>query len=173
MATPERIGICQMTLILTILAFLVLGTTCIILFYVLYNRRLRLKELEVISTVDIDDKVMAVLDIVINDCFKDYQILRLIPMQKMYITEEHEDRIRKDMVDMVTTRISPYTLEKLSLVYNPAHIAEVISDKIYIVVMNYVLNVNLPYNDEELSANESSSAPTQIPIQGQSQVQAI
>lgn len=170
MATPERIGFCQTAIVLVVLAFLVLGTTCVILFYVLYNRRLRLKELEVISTVDIDDKVMAVLDLIISDCFKDYQILRLIPLQELFITEAREDEIRRDMVDMVTIRISPYTLEKLSLVYNPAHIAEVISDKIYIVVMNYVLNVNLPHNDEELSANETSSAP--IPIQEQ-QVPAI
>lgn len=156
MATPEGISLCVTLLVSISVTFLILGLVCAIMIGILYSRRLRLKELEIVGNAEITDKITKVLELVIQDCFSDYQILRLIPLNEDYITEDREQEIRRDLVDMVSTRISPYTLEKLSLIYNPAHIAEVISDKIYITVMEYVLSVNMPYNEEELNGRQPS-----------------
>lgn len=97
----------------------------------------------------IDLSVPQLLDALIEDCFKDYQIKVLVPMQEMFISDEREKKIREDLVEIVADRLSPATLDKISLFYNVREIDKIIADKIYITVMNYRVEHNTPYANNE------------------------
>lgn len=91
---------------------------------------------------DINSSIPEILDLVITECFNDYRIKFLEPIEQGYITSEREIEIRSDLVRIVTGRISEATLDKLSLFYNINSIADILADKIYICVMNYVVDHN-------------------------------
>lgn len=90
----------------------------------------------------IDNSIPAILNEIIDECFTDYKLLVLFPKNEAYLTEEREREIRSDLAAKVTERLSPMTMDKLSLRYNVANIGAIIADKIYIVVMNYVIEHN-------------------------------
>ena len=97
----------------------------------------------------IDSSIPQILDVIIDDCFKDYQIKVLVPMQELFINDDREKKIREDLVDIVTDRLSPATLDKIGLFYNIREIDKIIADKIYITVMNYRVEHNTPYANNE------------------------
>lgn len=98
----------------------------------------------------IDKNIPTLLHDIIDDCFRDYNIMVLIPRNELYITDEREREIRNDLVQKVVNRISPMALDKLSLFYNVHKIDEIIADKVYITVMNYVVEHNAVISDEAL-----------------------
>ena len=99
---------------------------------------------------DINSSIPEILDLVITECFNDYRIKFLEPIERGFITAEREIEIRSDLVRIVTGRISEATLDKLSLFYNINSIADILADKIYICVMNYVVD----HNKDFLNVNE-------------------
>lgn len=106
---------------------------------------LRMQEYSTNINALIDDSIPRLLESVITECFNDYQILVLIPKNENYITDEREKEIRDDLVMKVSERLSPMMLDKLSLWYNPVNIGSVIADRIYILVMNYVVEHNAEF----------------------------
>lgn len=121
-----------------LLACIALAITVI----VLNNRhRKRLEKLtlyQINVAATIDKSIPETLDLIIQDCFTDYQIKFLMPIDEGFINSEREMQIRKELVQIVTNRISSAALDKISLFYNISNIADIIADKIYIIVMNYV-----------------------------------
>ena len=97
----------------------------------------------------IDDNIPKILEAIINDAFRDYQIMNLIPRGELYITDEREKEIRSDLIDKVVTRLSPMALDKISLFYNVHQIDAIIADKVYITVMNYVVDHNSVISEKE------------------------
>lgn len=95
----------------------------------------------------IDESIPEVLDLVIRESFNDYQLKSLYPLNEGYINSDREAEIRGELIALVSSRISNAALDKISLFYNIANIADVIADKIYIAVMNYVIEHNRPFND--------------------------
>ena len=96
----------------------------------------------------IDQSIPEILDLIIKESFADYEVKYLLPLEEGFINNEREAQIRKDLVQLVTKRISRAALDKISLFYNIANIADIIADKIYILVMNYVTTHNTKFNDE-------------------------
>ena len=90
----------------------------------------------------IDRSITDLLNYIIDETFSDYKLKFLIPMNEGYINSDREAEIRKDLTRAVVSRLSDATLNKLYLLYNKSNISDVIADKIYIVVMNYVLDHN-------------------------------
>lgn len=126
------------------LAIAVIGV-CIYSIYVTnkHNKSVeRLTEYNINVASNIDQSIPTLLEIIINDCFDDYKIKELLPLEDKYINSDGEKQIRDGLVVMVTSRISNATLDKLSLFYNLANIGSIIGDKIYIIVMNYVVEHN-------------------------------
>lgn len=105
----------------------------------------------------IDKNIPNLLSDIIEDCFRDYEIMILIPRNELYITDEREKEIRADLVQKVVNRLSPMALDKLSLFYNVHKIDEIIADKVYITVMDYVVRHN-SLIDEEASRNTVNSS---------------
>lgn len=114
----------------------------------------RLTEYNINVVSNIDQSIPTLLEIIIKDCFDDYKIKELLPLDEQYINSEGEKKIRDGLVVMVTDRISRATLDKLSLFYNPANIGTIIGDKIYITVMNYVVEHNNTIMSQESNKNK-------------------
>jgi len=96
-------------------------------------------------TANIDRSIPEILNIIIQESFDDYQVKFLAPLNEGYLNEERESQIRKDLVSIVTSRLSNAAMDKLSLIYNPMNIANILADKIYIIVMKYVSDHNAQF----------------------------
>ena len=70
-----------------------------------------------------------------------------INLNEGFINSDREAEIRGEVINLVSSRISNAALDKVSLFYNVTNIADILADKIYIAVMNYVINHNQPFND--------------------------
>ena len=103
---------------------------------------------------NIDRSIPGVLEYLIQDCFNDYKVKNLAYKIEEYITPEREAEIRKDLVEVVTKRLSRATLDKLSLFYNIDSIATILADKIYIIVMDYVVDHNSKLNNMQSPKNK-------------------
>lgn len=125
---------------------------CLIVIAIKDNRTykqqmIRISQYSVNIQATIDDSIQDLLTSIINECFEDYKLLVLYPKNENYITDAREEEIRKDLVNKVAERISPMSLDKLSLRYNLDNIDMVIADKIYIIVTNYVVETNSVKDD--------------------------
>lgn len=107
-----------------------------------YKKVIELSKYQIDTSATIDDTIKNLLADIITECFEDYKLIVLYPLQEGAIDDKREEAIRKDLVEKVGERISDATLNKLSLRYNRINIGSVIADKIYITVMNYVLDHN-------------------------------
>lgn len=131
-----------------------IGIFALVCYMVYLNNKYKTKVLEKsaysinIQSV-IDESIPQILDVIINECFEYYKILVLIPRQEYYISDERETQIREDLAKRVAERISPVTIDKLSLYYNVDNLSDVIGEKIYVTVMNYVIEVNSLKEDKK------------------------
>ena len=139
MSVSDIIGI---GILICVVAFLV------IIFYAIranlgYRKEmLRMSEYSINSQAVIDDNIPRLLNDIIDECFQDYQLMVLIPNPETHISEQREAQIRADLIAKVVERLSPMSLDKLSLRYNVSNIDRIIADKVYITVTNYVVQHN-------------------------------
>lgn len=132
---------------LVIILSIFLACTITVFGYLIYtmnkhkNNMENLTKYSINVSANIDRSIPGVLEYIIQDCFNDYKIKNLA-YKNEYITPEKEANIRKDLVGMVSDRISPAALDKLSLFYKIDSIASILADKIYITVMDYVVDNN-------------------------------
>lgn len=132
---------------LTVIAFVLLAIIGMLVFVIVSNWKHR-KNMERISmyqinvTSTIDSSIPEILSMVIRECFEDYQVKTLLPLEEGYINSDREAEIRRGLVEIVTSRLSSATIDKLSLYYNIKNIADIIADKVYITVLHYVVEHN-------------------------------
>lgn len=139
--------IIELTILCVALAVFLIGTLIVLILFYRTNKKhqSQLMELGRYSTnvqAVIDKNIPLLLNDIIDDCFRDYEIMVLVPKNELYITDEREKEIRNDLVGKVVERLSPMALDKISLFYNVHRIDEIIADKVYITVMNYVVSHN-------------------------------
>lgn len=134
---------------LTVISVVLLAIIGMLIFVIISNwkhrknmERLTMYQINVTSTID--SSIPEILSMVIRECFEDYQIKSLLPLEEGFINSTREAEIRRGLVEIVTSRLSSATLDKLSLYYNIKNIADIIADKVYITVLNYVIK----HNDE-------------------------
>lgn len=139
--------IVELTILCVALSVFLIGM--LIMFFLFWrSNRIHQKELMELGRYStnvqalIDKNIPSLLHEIIEDCFMDYDIMVLTPRNELYITDEREKEIRNDLVQKVVNRLSPMALDKLSLFYNVHKIDEIIADKVYITVMNYVVAHN-------------------------------
>lgn len=132
---------------LGVIILCIMCLAAVVIYTVISNSKHR-KAMEDISrytvhtSAEIGSNIIEVLNIIIQDAFTDYSIKTLIIYEGQYINSEMEDEIRRGLVSLVSSRISNAAIDKLSLLYRPENIANIIGDKIYITVMNYVIAHN-------------------------------
>lgn len=128
-------------------AAVVLSIAAVVLSNIHKNKLEELSLYQIHVQATIDESIPEVLDLVIRESFNDYQLKSLYPLNEGYINSDRETEIRGELIALVSSRISNAALDKISLFYNITNIADVIADKIYIAVMNYVIEHNRPFND--------------------------
>ncbi len=141
MLSKEFVIICCMVILFLITE---VGLIATILIINEKNKR-RIEEItmyQINTSARIDESIPQILDFIIMESFTDYKIKELVVRENEYINSQREEEIRRDLVDIVTSRISRAALDKISLFYNRDNIGEVLADKIYIAVMNYVIDHN-------------------------------
>lgn len=138
----------MMTVLLSLIFILFIGILVVLAVALkgfLDNRKalLALKRYEInVSTFPFGDNIVEILNEFIEECFQEYKITHLVPNHDgtpVYVTDEREKEIREDLVQIVSSRLSPILLERLSLYYRADQIGSVIADKIYLTVMNYAI----------------------------------
>lgn len=135
-----------------IVSFILLGLLCIALIAlaviaIIINdkHKRRLEELtryEINVNSSIGAAIPQLLASFIDECFNDYKIMVLVPRNETYINTEREAEIRNEFSLIVSSRLSGALLDKISLFYNIDNIGKILADKIYITVMNYVVEFN-------------------------------
>ena len=137
---------CNALMVLIAIAIIIMTTLAIIVIIINNKHKKRIEEIstyQINVSANIDQSIPEILNIIIDESFTDYKIKTLLPLNEEYINNEREVEIRKGLVNLVTARISSAALDKLSLFYNIENIADILADKIYIVVMNYVMEHNM------------------------------
>lgn len=129
--------------IMYIAIWLTIVITLFLLSFIFYlNTKNKIAKLSLALTIPLDNTINSSLDALIEDCFNEYIILNKAYKKKEYISADDEKKISSDLGTMVSNRISETMYNKLSQYYNSKAIPEVISNKIYMRVLNYSITMN-------------------------------
>ena len=83
-----------------------------------------------------------IIDQLIQDNLAEYRILKLESVEKLYITEEIQNKIFEYVLRKVMYQLSPVYLEKLSYIYNQDKLDGIIAQKINLHILDYTIEVN-------------------------------
>lgn len=91
----------------------------------------------------IDNNIIDFLDSFIEDVFNEYLILNVeFREDRDYINGEVENEMSKEIAYIVMSRMSPAFIDKVSLIYNRQELPTIISHKVHMFTMNYVIKKN-------------------------------
>ena len=133
---------------ITLTVFIIAIGTFIYLWYKNKKEINKLTEYSINISASIDETIPQLIEAIVSECFNEYIVMNIEYQQIQYINAELETKILKEVGALVAKRMSPAMLSKLSLYYNLKHISEIISDKLYIIVLNYVLEHNSTKDDK-------------------------
>lgn len=110
------------------------------------NRSIKLKrefeERKFNFSIEPKETDFVIIDQLIQDNMAEYRILKLESVEKLYITEEIQNKIFEYVLEKVLYQLSPIYLEKLSYIYNKDKLDEVIAQKINLHILEYTVEVN-------------------------------
>lgn len=132
-------------IVLTVLFILVctfLGFLAIFSYLRLIKEQNDIKSFEINTSTISDTEALKALDNLIEDTMTNYILLNRGWKSGTYITSEEEQKIAKEVGELVQHRISPVMMDKLSFFYSAEALSEIIGEKIYIRVMSYSLDQN-------------------------------
>lgn len=152
-------------LIVSYNSFAVLSFTFIAILFCLINKYISLQRDRFYLTRDFSSAIKQ-LDDIIAECMTEYTIFNNYDKEDSYITEAEQDKIREELTNMVSSKISNVLIKKLSLYYNSESIYTIIAMKINVFIMNYVITNNKISDSKTIKqgtasddANESSTIP--------------
>ena len=128
-------------IIVVILVFCLIGLISVIDSYLKKKNEILQYQVDIAYTPH-DKSSSQILEEFISECFTEYQVLVLIPMNELYIGPEREQQICTDLATRVANHISPHFLNILYRQYNKLTIHDIIGDKIYMMVTGYVVEHN-------------------------------
>ena len=134
---------------LTVVAIAVLGIAMIIVYHIHKKELERLTSYEINVGAKIDEEIPNILEKFVLSIFTDYR-LKFLDMQYLnqYISDEKQEEIFKEFTAICGKRLSPAMMDKLSLFWKREAIADVLADKIYLTVVDYVVAHNaVKYED--------------------------
>lgn len=137
-----EINIIREIFYVTVLLFIIFCGVTLWLYCRYKNKLAALKEYEININATINESIPALLDMIVEECFNEYIVLNVAYKNIDYINSEIEQEIMKGVGEMVSQRISSALLSKFSLYYNLKAISNIISGKIYLMVMDYVIETN-------------------------------
>lgn len=125
------------------------------------NRALDLEDLKLLYSYDYKankQDVNSFLNNFINDCMGDYIMYNIVPDSGLeYITKERENKIREDLVKLVSDRLSDTARKKIALCYNEAYMSHILAEKIFYTVTIYVADFNEPSTKNKPKATKKKA----------------
>ena len=102
-----------------------------------------------IKDTTIDNSAIESLDTLIQDILEEYVILQMKPKVRdiYYINNNMETEMREYIVEEVSNRIPVLLMKKLEYICNPDYLGDLIGKRVYMAVMNYVLEFNTNGNN--------------------------
>ena len=102
-----------------------------------------------IKDTTIDNTAIESLDTLIQDILEEYVILQMKPKVRdiYYINNNMETEMREYIVEEVSNRIPVLLMKKLEYICNPDYLGDLIGKRVYMAVMNYVLDFNTSGNN--------------------------
>lgn len=85
-----------------------------------------------------------IIETLIQENLAEYRITKLEHVEKLYITEEIQNKIFEYVLRKVLYQISPIYLQRLSYIYNKDRLDEIIAQKINMYILDYTIEVNSP-----------------------------
>ena len=124
-------------LLITILVFVMVRQ-----FLILFKQWLQLRETKTISELSIDNVAIEAWDNLIKSALDEYKIFNLNIKNLDYITSKEEQEIIEYMQHEVPSRIPMILLKKLECNINSEFIGTYIGTRIYMIVLDFVLEFN-------------------------------
>lgn len=90
-----------------------------------------------------EEEIIGHLDYIIKEVLDEYNVLHIAPKQIFYINSKLEKEIITYVSDEVPKRLSNVLLTHLSFIYNKDYIGTFIGMRIYMTILNWVLEFNL------------------------------
>lgn len=106
------------------------------------------KEKDRIESIDIDyfktaqDNLEDPLDGYVDMCINEYMLLNRGYNNETYIKEKEELEIRKGVIELLSTNMSPTMKHKFELYYGKGQVEAVLARKCFIRIALYVANIN-------------------------------
>ena len=110
---------------------------------IMNSRNLMLRDIEMYKIKFSELEIIAHLDYIISEYLDYYITMNVTPKQIYYINKSTEDEMIKTLSEVIPTRISPTLYSQLSLIYDPNQIPMVIGEKIYLKILEYIIEFNV------------------------------
>lgn len=116
-----------------------------------YKRRLMLDDYKLKLELEVSPaEILEQLDIYITEAFNEYIVLNIEFKELEYISKEIEDEINRNVSRKVVDRLSPVFLDKFALVYNKDNFSKLLSDRVYLLTLNYTVQKNSLKDEEQV-----------------------
>lgn len=125
-------------IILIIVIFTLGKQLCILL-----QRLILAKEAKIVAELKFDDNAFETLDKMIQETLEEYRVFTLNTKELHYIKSSDEQEIVKYIQESVSRKMSTALLKKLSQSINEDYVGEYIGRRIYLAVLNFVLEYNI------------------------------
>ena len=83
-----------------------------------------------------------IIETLIQENLAEYRITKLEHVEKLYITEEIQNKIFEYVLRKVLYQISPIYMQRLTYIYNKDKLDELIAQKINMYIIEYTISVN-------------------------------
>ena len=110
---------------------------------VINSKNLMQRDMEMYKIKFSEQDILSHLDFIIEECLDFYIAMELTPKNLYYINNSLETEITNKLGEIIPSRISPTLYSQLSLIYDSNQIANVIGEKIYTKVLEYVIQFNV------------------------------
>lgn len=105
-----------------------------------------------------EEEIISHLDYIIKEVLDEYNVLHIAPKQVFYINSKLEKEIINYVSDEVPKRLSNVLLTHLSFIYNKDYIGTFIGMRIYMTILDWVLEYNL--QQEPINMQLQDNKPT-------------
>lgn len=131
--------------------YIILAITGLALAYVISNKFAKImnsknlmeRDIEMYKIKFTEQEIISHLNFIIEDYLDYYIAMNITPKNLYYINNSMETEIVTALSETVSARISPTLYSQLSLIYDSSQIASAIGEKIYIKVLEYVIQFNV------------------------------
>ena len=119
------------------------------------KRRIMLDDYKLKMQLEISPaEILEQLDIYITEAFNEYIVLNIEFKELEFISKEVEDEINRNVSRKVVDRLSPVFLDKFALVYNKDNFPKLLSDRVYLLTLNYTVQKNSVRDEEQPIQNK-------------------